>query len=378
MERHIAVQRHVKIEQPAPDQLMIVEGGGCVAAFGAIFLLPGLVLMMFGFHLLPISGQNLMIDGIPVLGLFSLPFVLIGGWLVFKRQWITLDITRRRMITQWGFLTPMFRSERSLHEFDAVKILYQAASENTAEGYPVLLTAATGGKSLSINVLKTYGEAYTQAAQLATFLSLPLTDVSTNHALNLAPAEVANPLEARLHAEVALPDIASPPLLLSQVQLSAAGVQISSPGRVMNRLARIVPIVGMLPVLIIFPIFIAHLPHGAMPAAFKYFFISIVLLMLCYHLLSLLIAYLKARRTQTLVSVDSYGMTIEERLGKTTRNKVVIPIADILDIDFGTSGRLLESKGVIVKAKSGIYTFGAGLPNTEVEYLARVVKKAIG
>ncbi len=38
---------------------------------------------------------------------------------------------------------------------------------------------------------------------------------------------------------------------------------------------------------------------------------------------------------------------------------------------------LLDSKGVSVKAKSDLYSFGTGLPDAEVKYLATVVKKAL-
>jgi hypothetical protein len=40
--------------------------------------------------------------------------------------------------------------------------------------------------------------------------------------------------------------------------------------------------------------------------------------------------------------------------------------------------RLVASKGVIVKSRKGILSFGAGLPDDEVRYLHATVARALG
>ncbi|HEY3378293.1 MAG TPA: hypothetical protein VGL77_12445 [Armatimonadota bacterium] len=47
-----------------------------------------------------------------------------------------------------------------------------------------------------------------------------------------------------------------------------------------------------------------------------------------------------------------------------------------MSLDFLRS--LFDSKGVSLKAKNGLYTLGAGLPDDEVAYLATAIKHALG
>ena len=40
--------------------------------------------------------------------------------------------------------------------------------------------------------------------------------------------------------------------------------------------------------------------------------------------------------------------------------------------------RLVASKGITVKCRKGLFTFGAGLPDDEVRYLHALVVRALG
>jgi hypothetical protein len=139
------------------------------------------------------------------------------------------------------------------------------------------------------------------------------------------------------------------------------------------------------------------------------------LLFVLLPLRSVIESVLVAARARTVVTAPAEGNAIEERGAwrvKTTR----IPPADIFGLDFGTADaaiasarrdaesrviqavrpfpsprragteprwlavvrQLVKSKGVIVKCRSGLATFGAGLPDDEVRYRYAVVGRALG
>ena len=395
------VPLRLKIRQLAPDRLEIVEGGGWMALVGAIFLLPGLAMMLIGFQIVPTGAENFSPNGIPVLGLFGIPFFLVGAWALCKRRWMTMDLTQRTLVTQTGWLRPMFSKVRCLSEFNSVTLLLQINSSNSTNGqsvpithYPVLLSAVGDGKSIVINDLNDFGQAYALASQLAGFLRIPLEDLTSDHPLEVTPADIAHPLQARLHADAGLSASLTPPATLqSQVQGIADGVQISIPGQMPARLVYYFSLAA-----VVFGLFIIAFPiRGFLqsvhpPAEVQYFAYGITLLFICSPLFSYGKAVLIARATRTIISVEHQLISIEGYLGKERKHRILIPISDILDIDYSIArdplrssapgwiallSQMAGSRGISIKAISGIFTFGVGLPDIEVEYLAALVKKTL-
>lgn len=219
------MSHRVIVKQLAPDCMQIVIGGGWPSAIGAVFLLPGLALMLIGFHGIPISGEDFMVNGVPVLGLFGLPFFLVGGSLICWRRWLTFDLSRRSLVLQSGLLAPMTGKERALREFTSVNLYRQIQSSSSGSGqtqfaeyYSVQLTASTSRQSLIINNYNAYGDAYGLAEKLANFLGLPISDATSDHLLEIPPAEVEHPLQARLRADASIMrQSAAPAMLRSQV-----------------------------------------------------------------------------------------------------------------------------------------------------------------
>lgn len=102
----------------------------------------------------------------------------------------------------------------------------------------------------------------------------------------------------------------------------------------------------------------------------------------------------------TTVVATPDGIAIKEQ-GAWRAKSTEIPAADILDLDYSlgksltgkgkggflqgsppprwvsTLNRLAASKGVTVKTRRGLFTFGAGLPDDEGAYLHAVVPKVI-
>jgi len=121
-------------------------------------------------------------------------------------------------------------------------------------------------------------------------------------------------------------------------------------------------------------------------------------------------------RGHTLVTASPEGLAIEERgAGRTRTNR--IPAAELIGLDFSLASsmlasartsamertgenteehwpsvddgrtapwwlrilhRLVRSKGITVKSRSGLFTFGQGLPDEEVQYLHFLLLRILG
>ena len=127
----------------APGRLEVREGGGCMTIFGMPFLAAGLFLMLGGAGLVPLeTGQP------PSMRLgflfFGLPFVLVGGALVFGRSWTTFSATDRTVVKQKGLLVPMQSRSYRVDEYDGVILEFIRGDSDTADQYPVSLKARAG------------------------------------------------------------------------------------------------------------------------------------------------------------------------------------------------------------------------------------------
>ncbi|MHB0935150.1 MAG: hypothetical protein ACYC6A_02065 [Armatimonadota bacterium] len=376
---------------------IVVGGGWAISGSGAVFLLPGLALLLIGFHVIPIAGQDFMVNGVPVLGLFGLPFFLVGGSLICWRRWLTFDLGRRTLVIQSGLLMPIIRKARALQDFTSVGIFLQINSSSTGDGptrtvkyYSVQLTASALRQSLIINNYNcnAYGAAYALAARLAAFLGIPVMDMSSEHPLEIVPADLACPLRARLRSDDAVVQHTAPATLRSQVEESSSGVRVSIPGQTPNRqLYLLVLLITAVPAAIFF--FFLQGVAGA-DSEIRYLLLGGIVLIIGFSLLPILRKGLIARRSFTVVSVDRQHLSIEEHRGKRITRTVMLPVADILDIDYSlvqdrrqpaTRGDVLReafgSDGISLKTQTGLYTFGAGLPDAEVEYLVSIIEKAL-
>jgi hypothetical protein len=195
---------------------------------------------------------------------------------------------------------------------------------------------------------------------------------------------------------------------------SAVEIVISGSGFKPGRLLGFVVFAGLLA--FVAPQFLWFFRHTKTPDAVQFaFFGFAALLFLGIPLLGVIKSVVLAVRGRTVVTANAEGIAIEERRSwrvQTTR----IPAADILGLDYGTAQaafatarrdaeqrmararrsapsprpggaeprwvavwrRLVRSKGVIVKSRSGLVTFGAGLPDDEVRYLHAIVARVLG
>ncbi len=405
-------------QEVAPGVLEVREGGGFVSVFGLPFLAAGLFVTLIGTGVLRVqNAAELPWWAWPLLLFMGLAFVAAGGGLVLGRSWTRLDTGRRRILKQWGLLSPMRTEETDLRDFYEVCLKFHGGDSDSVDRYPVLLRSGRGGKDLQIYSSTNYGEARERAVFLARFLKLPLTDASTEHPQLLQPAPGQEaPRPALVVAEPG-PQRFQPQAMRSQVEERGESAQITIPGpgfRPSMLLGVVIPICILAYMSSkLLPFF--RQTHTPEPVQ------NVFLGFLCFlfgvlPLLSLAHKLLAALRSHTRIIISREGLTIENRGALFTR-RTRIPVADILGLDYSTSGgllaaarseaerrlqqgsaqpwqtgarpgslpgwveklaRLAKSKGITVKSKAGLLNFAAGLPDDEVGYLYTIVKRALG
>ena len=405
--------------QTAPDRIEIREGGGCLSLFGIPFLAAGVFLTLTGLRVAPLSNAG-QVPGWawPVLVLMGLVFVGVGGALVFGRRWVTIDRSRGVLREQRGLLVPMDRRDRSLGEFDRVTLRFEPGDSDTADRYPVGLRSPTAHDEFAVHSSSEFAESHAAAAFLADFLPLPLEDHTTGSATVRAPGEPDATLQARLRGGRERVDpVIRPRAPRSQVREGAGTASIAIPAESFR-------LVSLLPALVPASLFawfggdvLVFFRDTGTPPAVQYAFGGfVILLLVIIPLLGVLSRLRHAARGGTFVTVTTDQLTLEER-GAWRSRTIAIPVADILDIVaatasrarselkvtaaqraeesgrgqgrsaagatavprwLGSLSRLVKSDGVRVKALTGLYSFGAGLADDEVVYLAAVIKRALG
>lgn len=171
-----------------PERLQFREGGGILSVFGLPFLLGGAFLFLAAAGLVPMKGDDLSWWGPPLLGLMSVAFAGVGGWLVFGRNWTTLDRVERAASRSWGLLVPFTERSRRLDEFTRVTIGFDPGDSDAVERFPVTLKGRSG-PDLVLCSVPTYSEARACAAEAASHIGFALEDASGGHAVALDAAD---------------------------------------------------------------------------------------------------------------------------------------------------------------------------------------------
>ena len=106
---------------------------------------------------------------------------------------------------------------------------------------------------------------------------------------------------------------------------------------------------------------------------------------------------LKSRLGRTTIEISIEGIRIQERGAWKTKAVALISAPEIMDIDYGTGPTLPESsvvgertervlaslrrfmrgRGITIKTRQGLTTFGKGLADEEIRYLHSVVTRAL-
>jgi hypothetical protein len=243
-------------------------------------------------------------------------------------------------------------------------------------------------------------------------------DATTDHQAVSAAERVDATFQERLQAGDDRGEEAARPFRMrSEVRESSRGVEILLPGPGFRPAALIGPAVSLGILAYLAPGLLEFFRRSRTPEGVQMvFFAALLLILLVLPLLSVAKAVLLARRGRTLVTASPEGLVIEERTAWRT-GITRVPAADILGLDYGTaetalqiarrgaeeraaragrplpgtpgSGRepspwlllvrrLVTSKGIIVKSRTRLFAFGAGLPDEEIRYLHTAIGRALG
>jgi hypothetical protein len=394
----------------------IREGGGGLVAFGLPFLAAGLFVVFGSVGLVPIDTGA---DGAGRPGLFLLGagFALIGAVIAFGRRVTSLDLAEHAAVTQWRVLLPVRSWRYELGDFRAVTITFVRGDSDSADQYRVGLKARSG-PPLVLCRPTAYALACDCAAAAARHLGFDIEDSSTGHATRMAAGEMDASVGQRLRARLeGQPSPVRPQEMRSEVDDTGAGVRIVVP---MPRLHPLVIAGALVPAVVAMSMlaWLGIFSQSRALTPIEWIFFGLLFLgfavMPVAHAASL---WLRSRVGHTIVSVSTEGVRVEERTAFRTRTIARLDAREILDVDCSTkdsmiasarrdveqqsstmrngttvspaadavSGRVfallgafLTGKGVIVKSRQGLTTFGEGLADDEIRYLHGVVERALG
>ncbi len=396
--------------QTSHDKLELKKGGGCIGCFGIPFFAAGIFMLLATMQIIPFSNAKEM----PwwswiILFFMGLIFTGVGAGLVFGRNWLTIDKTRRRIYKARGLLKPMQGEQYDLINYIAVLLRHDPGDSDTAERFPISLQAADGRTELDLTSFSSYGPALEQAKLLASFLRFNLEDKTTDNPRVLKPSELSAHTGSFKAKE--LPAVAQPSELKSDLQHFEDELQIRIPGPRVSPLIFIGLLIPLGVVVFFAPGMLTFFTASNTPLMVQFFFIGFVgLFFVLLPVLEVLDAFIRSRSFLTAVTVNPEGISITHKAAIRKYN-VRLAIAEIIDVDYGTGetafvsatgehgrhsrGRMpvgglsapytalprwmhwlqkfSRSKGIIIKSTQGLYCFGQGLPDEEVMYLYSLV-----
>lgn len=391
--------------QTAPDRLELKEGGGCLALFGLPFFAAGVLMALAVTGLLPMHVEANKKWTPLALGAMAVLFTATGAIMVFGRQWLIIDLTRRCVIRQYGLLLPFRTHERLLSEFNALLIVHDPGNSDSPERFPVRFRALNG-QDFIISKPGKFGESLAQAEYLSALLRLPLVDTTTDHETLVDSGKGVLNLQERAITEEETPAPTRPPKMRALVTETAEKAILVIPtggSWIAGALGIVFPLFVLLVVL---PGIMRFFARANAPHFIQYgFLLFLTLIFVLPTLIGSLNLMVGSKRKRMTVTATPDGLTLEQRTAWRKHSKFV-PIADLLDIDCSTidgairsvkassarfnsaspgAERLVQvlkkyvpSKGIIVKTRSELLTFGEGLPADELRYVLWVLRRALG
>jgi hypothetical protein len=405
------LQTGAAAEPPRPFRLSsrqvleIREGGGGLALFGLPFFVAGCFL---DFHVLrAVFAGAALRGGMSLVGFagMGLAFTGVGAVLTCGRRWLTVDLSRGKLVRSYGLLVPLHTQARLISEFNAVVMAYNPGDSESPETFPVRLRGLSG-PDFKVRAPGRFGESRALAEYLSDFLQLPLVDMITDHETVAGPGHSYQGLRERVVAaatQAIQPE--RPARMRSGVTESGGTTIIVIPGG--GGLAgHVLGIVLPLAVLLFVMPRALHFLTRPETSPVNHFAMVLLLTLvfvppLIFVSMQLMVA---GSRKRTTVITSPTGLQIEQGSGWRKHNKL-IPAADLLDVDSSTihgaiqniqaaanvpadtisdSARWIQvlkkwvpSRGIVIKSRTELITFGEGLPAAELQYLAYRLRKGL-
>ena len=397
------------------DRLQVREGGGGIALFGLPFFAAGIFLGLTALGLVPMSNAHEMPAwGWPALVLMAVAFTGVGGTLVFGRSWTTIDIAQRTVLKQWGLLLPLREQSFRLDDYSGVTLSFVRGDSDSADRFPVGLSARSGA-DLPLCSFTEYAESRTCAVAIARHARLDVEDATTDHPIRLAPNQADQPFHlAAWTKRISSSSAERPHNARSEVGHDAAGVRIVIPKPRRHALVFALGLIPLAVPLIFAPPLAAFFRSTHTPDPVAWTFLGFLILFFgILPATSALNAYLRSRRGGTIVFVSlpafafrtaahggpprwprsrrptlSTSTTAPANLQRRRRdrplNKGPWNQSDWALLNrprtqwaLTALARLLPSRGLTVKTRHGLTSFGEGLDDEEVRYLYSVVLHAL-
>jgi hypothetical protein len=382
------------------------SGGGRLAAIGVPVLVGGIVMALSALGVIPLKDEfDHPWTGPYLIGMSAL-FLALGVTFTFGRRSLIIDPLTGSLTRSFSLLAPLRTVQRSLVEFNAVLIDFRRGDSESPDCYPVRLRAING-KNLAISSLSDFGQARQQAEFFARLLRFPLVDATTEHEIVLTPEQVSASLQERSSSAAGPAEqLATPPVMRSRISELGRETIITIPKRMSRTAGAAAGIVAGLMLLIVAPVLWRLMSPGDSPSgprlivfAFLILFFGILPLVASATAFGLILH-------QVVVTASPAGLIIE-RQGMSRVRSETIPVSEILDVDYSTMqgilgaqraaqrasqpgapgqnvpravvalGSLVPNKGIIVKTRRALISFGEGLSSDELRYLARVLKRSL-
>jgi hypothetical protein len=404
----------------AGDRLQIREGGGCMSVFGLPFFAAGVFVALTVVGVVPVGNA----DELPalewgLLTLMAVAFTTVGGVLVFGRRWTTIDRPQREVSKQWGLLVLLKERVLSLDGYSAIRLDFVQGDSDTADQFPIALKAHAA-PDLRLCSFTAYAPARECARAVAEYLRVEVEDATTDHPVRLSATQIDVPLQKRPPREDELqPDVDRPSGARSQVTREVGTVTIVIPTRPLQGLVLgLVFAAGIIPItlaLTIGPSLVRFFHDTRTPGPVAWVFLGFLTLLFgVVPTMTIVNGILRSRRGATIVEASKQGLRISERGAWRTRTRASIDAADILDVDYSSHestvasakraaeqqvlqshpsadttvsprvermlaslARFGKSKGITIKGRTGLTTFGAGLDDAEVRYLHSVIRRTL-
>ena len=302
-----------------------------------------------------------------------------------------------------------------LADYTTVTLAFVRGDSDSADKYPIGLKGNTVAP-LQLCSPTQYAEARTCAAAVARHLGLDIEDTSTDHPARVTASEVDATLQERLRATAAATAPARPSVMASEVSDDGGSVWITIP---MPPLHPLVAMGGLFPAAVAAGMlgWLGFLSTPRPLAPIEWIFFG--LLVAGFGVLpaaSVVSRWVRVRVGRTIVTVSAQELRVQERGIFRTRTVTTLSASEILDIDYSTKESMMTSarrsaeaetatmrkipataatagpstewvfgvlswflkgKGIIVKTRTGLTTFGEGLTDDEIQYLHAVVRRAL-
>jgi len=402
------------VNEVSPGRLEIREGGGGLALFGLPFFLTGIFMILTSFGIVTMRSDGEAVTRAAAFGL-GVVFTFVGALLVFGRGITSIDVGQHVVTKQWRVLLPVRRWTYQLGDYTTVTLAFVRGDSDSADKYPIGLKGTTVAP-LPLCSPTQYAEARQCAAAVARHLGLDIEDTSTDHPARVTSSEVDATLQDRLRATTTAAAPARPSVMASDVSDGGGSLRITIP---MPPLHPVLAIGGLFPAAAATGI-LAWLRFFSTPrplALIEWIFFS--LLFVGFGVLpaaSVVSRWLRSRVGRTIVTVTPQELRVQARGIFRTRTVTTVSASEILDVDYSTKESMmisarrnaeaetatmrkipssaatsgpstewvfgvlswfLKGKGIIVKTRTGLTTFGEGLADDEIQYLHAIVRRAL-